>query len=435
MIEFPCRCGHKFQVEIDQAGSDLQCPNCGLLNTVPTLSELRQVESDGTYHLDDDGPGHVSSEDRLRTLHRAFTRNTTSSDGSEIDNRITPDELNLAGDIPLADEVPQRPKYDPVTGELIRPLEIKVDRNVPRDEDIPMAQAAITYAAATPRSTNVASAAYLLTSPGNLAVLGIMFVMHVIMLVIALVSMMFIFVAFFGIFFVFGVIGHFANTIDEIGPRDMDELPRPMRDFQLGEDLWMPFVHVVTAVGLCFGPTYFLLLKLNLPPVAMLTFMALGLLAGIAAFPAVLITTTTSGSVLNLRPDRVMSVVRTGGAGSYIVLVVMGVVSFAIYAVGLIGSFLWLAGQDTKISWVSEFVAFPMLCLGIFLMHLFCWRCGLYYRENHFGFDWVYQRHVPERQRKIAESADDRAARRRARQEATAAQRELRRATGNRHMR
>lgn len=392
MIRFSCRCGHKIEVDDDQAGGDVQCAGCGLLNTVPTLSDISGLDSDGGYKIDDDAPTGSPSEERLRTLHRAFTRNTTAGDGTEIDLRATVDDLVLAGDIPLADEVPNaRPRYDPVTGELIRPLELKPHTTPPADE-IPMAKAAITYAASTPRATSLVGAAALLTSPGNLAVLGVMFLLHLFMQGVMIVATMFIFVAIFGIFFVFGVIGHLANVIDEIGPRDMDELPRPFRDLQIGEDMWHPFVHVVTAFGVCLAPALYVLFKVPLPPKALLPAMAILIGIGMIAWPAVLITTSTSGTVLNLRPDRVLGVARAGWA-SYIGLVVLGIVSFVTYLVGYFASMIGIF-KINEPWWMKSYFAYPLLCLGIYLMHLFAWQCGLYYREYHHAFDWLYQRHT-----------------------------------------
>ena len=38
---------------------------------------------------------------------------------------------------------------------------------------------------------------------------------------------------------------------------------------------------------------------------------------------------------------------------------------------------------------------YPVLALGIVLMHAFCWYLGLMYRGHHEAFDWAFQRHVP----------------------------------------
>ncbi len=398
MIRFACRCGQTYDVANEMAGGDLQCTKCGLLNTVPTLTEVGQIDLDGGYKIDADAPTGTPSPERLATLHRAFTRNTTTTDGNEIDNRVTPEELAMAGDeIPLADDTlaNARPRYDPISGELIRPLEL-APRDVPRADEIPMAKPALTYAANTPRATTLTGAAALLTSPGSLAVLGIMFLLHVFMQGVMLVSLMFIFLAVFCLPFVFGVLGHFANVIDEIGPRDMDELPRPFRDLQLSEDLWLPFVHTVSAFGFAFGPAILIYKYVRLPEAAMIGVYAIALGIGALLLPALAITTSTSGTMLNLRPDRVWGVIKAGGA-SYVFLAIVGIVAMVFYFVGQAGVFLWLAtkpGVGGYALWLRPVFSYPVLCLGIFLMHLFAWQCGLYYREHHAGFNWVYQRHV-----------------------------------------
>lgn len=52
MIRFSCRCNHPFQLDKSEAGGLAQCPKCGRLNDVPTLSDLPNLAEDGTYQLD-----------------------------------------------------------------------------------------------------------------------------------------------------------------------------------------------------------------------------------------------------------------------------------------------------------------------------------------------------------------------------------------------
>jgi hypothetical protein len=407
MIRFTCRCGQATEVDDDLAGGDVQCTACGLLNTVPTLSDLPGLADDGAYKIDDDAPTGAPTEERLRKLHRAFTRNTASDDGSTIDNRVTFDELAAAGDIPLADEANARPRYDPITGELIRPIELAPSQ-APRADQIPMAKAAITYAAATPRPANLAGAITLLTSPGNLAVLGFMFLLHLAAQAIQVVMSVFYFVGIFALIFVFGIIGHFANVVEEIGPRDMDELPRPFRDLQIGEDLWMPFVHIFMTAAICFGPMFFVLRYTEMSGSQLLGVAGVLLCLGWVLLPAVLITTTTSGTILNLRPDRVWSVIRAG-MGAYVGLVLLGIAATTIYLVSYDVSLGGIAMRGGAPWFMRPYLTYPALCLGIYLMHLFTWQCGLYYRAHHESFPWVYQRHV---RKNNQEQADVRAARR-----------------------
>lgn len=395
MIRFPCRCGHTMEVADDLAAGDAQCPNCGLLNTVPTLNDAAVgLENDGTYTFDDDQTtvAEQNARERLRSLHRAYTRNTRSADGSEIDNRVTLDELALAGEIPLIEEkIHERPKYDPVTGELLRPLEVQKGAGS-TEEEIPMARAAITYATGESKRTNLSGVIHLLTSPGNLAVLGVMYLVHLFVLgLLNFSGLIFVGVVmiFFAMLIYVGIVAHFANTVDEVGPRDMDELPRPLRDLSPTEDLFGPFIQFAFAMMLAYGPVGYVTVKVHLPMPAQMALLSAALLWGVTSFPALLLTMTTSGSITNLRPDRLLSVARAGGGSAYVGLCLVGVVALVTYVVGTAGTLVGGAAL-----WTRPIVAFPFWCLGIFLMHLFCYQLGLFYREYHRAFSWAYQRHV-----------------------------------------
>ena len=64
MIKFPCKCGFEFDVPEEMAGQPLQCPRCMLLNEVPLLSDLNELEGDGTIRL-------VSAPDPAREVRAA----------------------------------------------------------------------------------------------------------------------------------------------------------------------------------------------------------------------------------------------------------------------------------------------------------------------------------------------------------------------------
>ena len=149
MIRFVCNCGNRLEVPEDQAGDSLQCPKCGLLVDVPTLSELQHFTEDGTYRMDTGGPVATDS-DRMADLGIIYSKTKLDDDGNEIDLRTIPAgrkhprssnfhdqddddqgelELKPAGDTKPA--VTERPKYDPETGELIRPLDIRNDPGQP----------------------------------------------------------------------------------------------------------------------------------------------------------------------------------------------------------------------------------------------------------------------------------------------------------------
>src|SRR5688572_27378357 len=129
MIAFPCHCGHKFAVGEDMAGGMIQCPHCGRLNDVPLLSDLGHIAEDGTYNLEL-RPEPEDQTDALPELTRLYMKSRVDEHGNEIDLRQTMDDIYESGgdEIPLelAGEVrPGAPKYDPITGELIEPMEVK----------------------------------------------------------------------------------------------------------------------------------------------------------------------------------------------------------------------------------------------------------------------------------------------------------------------
>src|SRR5207248_6101640 len=111
------------------------CPNCGKLVDVPTLTELESLSADGTYKLD--APPHVPTvqeeQAHVAELHRVFTRDHVDQYGREIDLRPTMDDVRRSGvdevSVEMKDELkPGAPRYDPVTGELVRPMDVKGDQ-------------------------------------------------------------------------------------------------------------------------------------------------------------------------------------------------------------------------------------------------------------------------------------------------------------------
>ena len=136
MIRFACLCKHRFELEDDAAGAMIQCPACGRLNDVPTLSDLPHLSEDGTYNVEVERPR--DNPYRLAELSLIYSKGTVDAEGDEIDLRNQPDDFQTVGadpddqGIPLKDDVDVAgrrvaPKYDPETGELIRPIDLKPD--------------------------------------------------------------------------------------------------------------------------------------------------------------------------------------------------------------------------------------------------------------------------------------------------------------------
>src|SRR5687767_3097880 len=186
MINFACRCSHRFALPDDQAGGVIQCPQCHRLCDIPNLSDLGHLDADGNFNFDDDGVIPLSGdENRLPTLHKAFTRSHTDETGEEIDLRPTMQDVMNAGteEIPyeLADQIkPAAPKYDPVTGELIKPLDVKggmPERIDPKT--VPMARRAVEYAGGDlNRSIGILAVGGRLLQPVNLFVMCIILLVH-----------------------------------------------------------------------------------------------------------------------------------------------------------------------------------------------------------------------------------------------------------------
>ena len=151
MIRFACSCHAVLEVGDDFAGTSLQCPKCKRLVDVPTLSDLQSLTADGTYKMDKSPV--LSEPDRLAKLERAFAKKRVDEFGREIDLRGTFDAGSQPPDdneiLDIVNEQPIQPKYDPVTGELVRAVPL---RNEPVKFDpstVPMAKAVINYASGT----------------------------------------------------------------------------------------------------------------------------------------------------------------------------------------------------------------------------------------------------------------------------------------------
>jgi hypothetical protein len=197
-----------------------------------------------------------------------------------------------------------------------------------------------------------------------------------------------------------GIVAHYANVIEEVAIEERDELPRLLRHFDFADDIWLPFCRVCVASVLCFGPGIAVRLAAAIegwPPdrvrVAHLILDFLGLIL----FPATVLTTTTSGSYANLRPDRVVGAIARIGP-RYALFVVVFTVAIIVYALGFTAAVfqlneLFLRGPSVQ--WfLKGLTAYGILFAAIFLMHYFAWLLGLSYRMGHHSFPWVLQHYV-----------------------------------------
>jgi hypothetical protein len=399
MIDFPCHCGEVLSVTEDLAGSSIQCPQCHRLNDIPLLSDLENIDEQGNYKLEDVPNRNVP--ERIEELTEVFTRNHYDAEGLPIDLRQTPEELNAITPPPVEKG---SPKYDPITGELIEPLEIKTDPT-PIQTNLPTARrvrAAIEKVGIdVPSPLEVFAIPVRLLKPVNLMVMTFILFAHVLgQFMMTAISSFYAVLIVFWILLHALIIAHFGNVIDETGPTNRNELPTPLRYLNWHDDTFGPFSRIVLALLICYGPAIVLLMYLPMPLKAA-TPIFLGLsgalaLIGTILFPAAVLTSTTSGSFVNLRPDRILGVALACGP-EYII---------ALFA-WIIGGSLWLSGTlainllgatvlnksvpvPAGLNWLS---AYGALIVGIFIMHLFCWHLGALYRRHFQRFPWIYQRH------------------------------------------
>jgi hypothetical protein len=412
MISFACRCSYRFSLPEDQAGGMIQCPSCHRLVDVPNLGDLGHIDEEGNYKFNDDGMIPLADEEnRLPTLHRVFTRQRVDQDGSDIDLRPTMEDVLQAGTEELAFELaeqikPSPPKYDPLTGERVKPLDVRPDDQQHIDpRNVPMARRAVNYAAGdlNPR-IGILHIGVKLLEPVNLFVMSLIVLVHIFLQPINLLMAAGLFLVV--PLWVIGVgllLSHYGNVIDETGPSARDELPRPLREASLHEDIWQPMTHVVGAFILCYWPILFF-------PRFQAPLLAGGLgIVGTFFFPAVLLTLATSGTSVNLRPDRIFGVILAIGA-RYFAIIGLLLLAVTTYGLGLWrfqfdSQRLFMFASSARMGrlgqpwWFEMWVAYPALLVGIYLMHWFCWSLGAAYRAHHEAFPWVYQRHIPTRLR------------------------------------
>jgi hypothetical protein len=398
MIRFACQCKYEFEVPEEFGGRQLQCPQCKLLVDVPTQAELAQLTEEGIFRMEESGP----AKDHFEELRRAYSKRKVDENGVEIDLRLTPEQLAAAGTNDEAlDPVGTAQKYDPETGELIRPLEVRHDPNEPaHPSQIPMAHPTLNYATRDYNAdVSIFAPLVELLMPINLVTMFFVLLVHLFMT--AIVFSIYVVI---GITLIFGggLVAHYANVIEEIAIEQRNELPRFLRHFNLADDIWLPFCNILLAFIYCFLPAIFMhafLSDSSLGPAPKVLINLSMVMLGLIFFPAAVLTTTTSGSILNLRPDRVLGTIAQVGA-RYAYFVIVLVAAVIAYYVGFVETLLVpirFIGGKTAQSWIEiPAVAYTALVLGIYLMHYFAWILGLSYRLFHHQFPWVLQRHIRE---------------------------------------
>lgn len=401
MITFPCHCGKSLEVPEELAGGLIQCPDCGKLNDVPTLDDLSHLRDDGTLELVDEEPARPDPGQLARFVRYYGPKHDER--GEEIDLRPTPEEIARAGAETAQQAVRVAPRYDPETGQLIRPLEVKQDPTQAAGP-IPVAKAALTYS--TDRVMHRLSPGRILLEllmPVNALVMTFVYVAHVMIQALASIAAGVILpVAFLlmcaAVPLIVFILSHYGNVVEDIGPDGRDELPRPLRNVNLWEDLWAPFGRMVLGLGLAFGPVLAVYLGQWAPEGMRLPAMWTLGVAGIIVLPALLITTLTSGTILNLRPDRVLGVMRAC-RGGYIAAVIGSFLACPLYLWTLFGLFLVSDATYRANPWLRHLdhpaITYCGMLLAVYFGHWLCWQLGMLYRRHHEQFPWVLQRHIP----------------------------------------
>lgn len=398
MIRFACRCQHIFTLAVEMAGREIQCPSCGLLVDVPTLGDLPSFEDDGTIKV---GESTVQQQPgRLDELAYIYAKGRHDHEGNEIDLRQTVEDYELAGESRPVKPESHRPRYDPETGELIRAFELKQDPEEVLPEAIPFAKPALSYEpAGTARPPGPFRPLIQLLAPINLLVMIFVLCMQgawaVGMQVVSSAPVVGPILIWAQPLLQFLLLAHYGNVIDEIGPDGHDELPRVFRDLRWHEDLWGPLSSMAAAIVLCYAPVFVLL---GIPGMFGQMLALFALAAATLIFPAVLLTLRTSGSLPNLRPDRLFHTARACGPAYLIAIIAwaLGAVFYAASASSFVEAASLALGFTLRLPrWLdTPGGALPALALGIYFMHLCCWELGLMYRKFFPDFEWVGQYHV-----------------------------------------
>ncbi|MGF1632268.1 MAG: hypothetical protein ACFCVE_00320 [Phycisphaerae bacterium] len=434
MIRFPCPCGNRLEVPDDEAGGLVQCPACRRLNDVPAASDAPSIEDDGTFRLsgEEEHQRAALDMDEAEVFYSAELRRKR---GNELDLRHDVETFLTIGDAPpdAPAERRVRARYDPETGELIRPMDLAPMQAIPVDAAAghpargptrsparaPAADMALPLGYAKRSTPAVEPIPSLLSLPMRLLLPHNLFVWGIVAAIL-LVSATVMGVPLAGALYTLILfpplmmlaIGHVALVIESTGPMEADDLPAPLRDVSFVSDIWVPFFRTVQALAITFGLV--ILLEVYVGPFPAAVSWLLYLLAA-AAFPAALLTFVAGGLYANLAPHRLLAVMRLGGL-SYVLAVVLLLVGMQLVGFGFVGVL------SVAVSWASQgvfirvpnfeislpgvgvlgwgplyIVAAGSLVAGVYLMHLFCWIMGVLFRRHHEQFPWIMQRHLSTR--------------------------------------
>jgi hypothetical protein len=396
MIRFACHCGHQFLLDDSEAAGAVQCPNCGKLNDVPTHHDLQHMGEDGSLELK---PLEIEEEpQRLALLSQIYARGRQDELGNDIDFRPTPEEVAARG-VPAAREPERiiRPRYDPETGQLIRPIDVISE---PPRAPVPLKGPMLGQTprrAPQPDPTGWRGPLGVLVMPANLVTIGFVMIATIVANLGMLSAMTVYKLGFIEALVIeLFIIGHYANVVEEIGAERREEMPRMLRDAEFYGDIWVPTVNMFGSMMLCYALTVVVLGTMGFTLAAWIIG---GVLAAVGTwfFPALLLTLTSSGSAANLRPDRVFGVIRGCGV-DYIPAMLLWTIGGGLYVSNTVVYMKLMTATEQPSLSVSGWVLFILSLLlwrllTVPLLHLFAVQLGLLYRRHYEKFTWVHQRH------------------------------------------
>lgn len=449
MISFTCSCGrHSFTVPDEAIGTSLQCPACKRLVDVPTREELDAMDDDGLLRLaEDNPPPKPDSPSVLREMHRAYGKQKFDEFGNEIDLRNDFETILDSGttEIPLSSKdalPPGRPHYDPLTGELVRPIDLK-PRAPKKARPVAAAPAtpSLIGAGATPANEALAkqrrTIAYArretdehpipklgqlplkLFEPINLMVMFFILLIFVLTCAIFIPVAGGIFIAVPALFAGYAaLLAHYSNSIHDLGPGDAEELPRPLRDLELLADIWWPFVRMQSSLFATYGLA--IIWFANTKGAACFVGTGVLLTWSVLMFPALALICCASGHFANIRPDRLAATIYTLGP-KYIYIVLLSAVAmfFAFLAPVLLATtFVASLTLPSSIGMgILALFTFGAILLSVYLCHLAAWSLGVTYRLKAQHFPWYFEQHERARteHKRLAALAKQEAARNRRR--------------------
>ena len=225
--------------------------------------------------------------------------------------------------------------------------------------------------------------------------LGIVFAMHLVSQVFGLLAAAGGFPLVIVVVLIWLVIfAHYGVVIEETGPEAHDEIPPVLRNVSFYDDFLAPLVSLGVATALCAAPAVGVVVAAARFGVADgPTFLVTVLCAafGLVAFPAVLLTLTTSGTLHNLLPHRLFGVAARSGP-AYAAAVALLLLTLLCYGVGtgltnilgllVLDLLAWLfpgvplvpAFLTTPVGGVitvAGLIGYPLLAAGIYFAHAF----------------------------------------------------------------